>query len=213
MRTRCTTLESYRRVIQEEYGSEEELIASVKGKPFEPNMYMRAGTAFHAILADPAKYRRSEFDMEGREDEFFESGEFRFAVDSTCTCIEHVQDGICEVPGSKIFQTQHGPITVNGTCDRINGKIIRDAKCTWSTPDAKSYDRSLQWRLYLQLFEADQFIYDIFAFLEPKDGFCKLRDIVSFNLFRYPEMEADCERWVRDFVQWADGRNLLEYLK
>jgi len=208
LRTRVTALESYRRVLQEEYAREDELIASIKGKPFEPNQYMLAGTAFHAILADPDKHR--EGDKDGG---YYTSKGWFFDEETTDVAVLHVGKGSCEVPGFKIFQTSHGPITVNGICDRINGKIIRDAKATWSTPDAKNYERSLQWKLYLQLFEADQFAYDIFAFSEPKDGFCKLRDIVSFNLFRYPEIGADCERWVRDFVQWADDRHLLGYLE
>ncbi len=207
IQTRVTTIEAYRRAVATEWGTESELIDMVKGS-FKPNAHMEAGTAFHAILAEPNSYLTTD----GGEDVWFESKGYTFNVSQMEGSIKHVGDGFCEVPGSRVFDTLHGHVKVNGTCDRISGKTIRDAKATFTTPSAANYEQSMQWRLYLLLFEADCFVYDLFAFSEPKDGFCNLRDIVSFKLYRYPSLEDDCNRWVRSFVDWADSRGLMRYL-
>lgn len=53
IRVTVTQLESFRRVLDTEYGSEEELVASVRGEPYKPSWQMEAGTAWHDLLATP----------------------------------------------------------------------------------------------------------------------------------------------------------------
>ncbi len=210
---RVTHLEAFRRIMQTDFADQAELVQALKGTPVPPNWMMDAGTAFHAVLADPEKHRECYFGSDGEPFDLFESGDYTFSTDAVATALDVVGDGVCEVPGSKVYQTLHGPILITGTCDRIAGKCIRDAKAKFTTPHAGDYEQSIQWRLYLDLFGADCFTYDLFAFSQPKDGFCALRDIVSFKLWRYPSLEQDCERWVRAFVDWADIRNLLKHMQ
>lgn len=261
MTARVSHIESFRRVMQTEFGDEGELIRAVKGTPDAPNWMMLAGTAWHAVLdgkGDPYRpgmcktktekgntfktEREAESvaaDMRWRTESSVEhfkcstcglwhvgkptedeadlgyrvrSGDYIFDRGDIGWALGHVGPGACEVRGSKVYETRCGPILITGTCDRILGRSIRDAKAKFTTPHAGDYDQSMQWRLYLELFGADQFTYDLFAFSQPKDGFCALRDIISFNLFRYVGLEADCERWVRAFVDWAEGRGLMPFL-
>lgn len=207
MRVRVTTLESFRVLLTEEYGSEEELIESIRrGQEAPPaNWKMACGTAFHAILADPHALDTTD------EPEFrIREGDYSFQAGDVDAAKVHVGPGVCEVPGSLLV----GDVLLTGTCDRMQGLTIRDAKCKFTTPDARDYEHSLQWRAYLLIFGAEQFLYDLFAFSEPDEvGFCRLREIVTFGFWRYPDMEADVLGWLTAFVRWAESRGLTQYLE
>jgi hypothetical protein len=118
--------------------------------------------------------------------------------------------GLREVTARKLFHTPHGPVLLQGTCDHINGLAIRDAKCRFSTPAVADYEPSLQWRLYVLLFHATSFTYDLFAMREPDDaGLVVVRETLSCRFWRYAALEADCQRWLLSFADWAEARGLF----
>lgn len=210
MRLRVSTLEAYRRVLQTEYGDEAELAADIRAGQDTPakNWMMSAGTLWHAALEHHA--------TAGVPDDtpHLISGNLTFAADAVRSALALRGPGLCEVTARRRIDTPFGRVELKGTCDHILGRVVRDAKAKWSTPDPRDYEVSIQWRAYLWLFDADRFTYDLFAFRDPDAvGYCELRETVSFSLWRYPGMEREVLEWVDSFLRWAADRYLLDCLE
>lgn len=212
IRVRVSTLESFRRVVDTEYGDEAELIESVKrGQEGGPtNWKMEAGTAFHALLADPMVAEGCP----GR-DELIEEGQFSFLTWDVAEAQQHVGHGLYEIQARKAFLVngKSRPIEVRGAADWLRGLVIQGHKCKFSAPDARDYEASLQWRFYLLLHEARVFRYNLFSFKDPKEGFCEMTGITSFKFWAYPNLETECREWLSRFVEWAEARHLVPYLE
>lgn len=205
VKVRTTTLEAFRRVLCTEYGSEIDLINSLKGQPSPPNALMCAGTEFHGLLASEA----ANVVRYGRDHKAEASRQFSFDGEQVLAARRHVGEGLCEVYGEKTFDVAGRPVKVTGHVDWIYGLMVQDHKCKFSTPDAKDYEPSVQWRFYLSLFEANVFRYNLFHFSDPSpENYCHLKETVSFRFWRYDGMEAECIQWLARFLDWLDSRRL-----
>lgn len=214
MRISTTMLESFRRVLFTEYGSEAELIAQVRGEPFPKRWQMDAGTAWHNCLEGQRCELKHVDDVEGEQGEWeplfqWESGGYLFSQPAVDLSRQHVGPGIHEVKVSAVICGA----TIVAQADHVRGLMIQDNKTKFSTCDARDYEQSLQWRLYLLIHEAKVFRYNLFDFLDPKEGYCQLKDIISFRFWPYVGMKSDCEHWVSEFIAWAKSRNLTQYLE
>lgn len=206
IRISTTTLEAFRRVLTNEYPSEAELIAQIKVEPFKPTWQMEAGSAWDEALS--TEIRDSE-----RETGRVEIGKFSFDVAAVDAADRHIGPGVWQVKATKYSLWPDGTESLTvAQVDHIRGLIIQENKAKFSTPDARDYEQSLQWRFYLWVHGAAQVRYNLFDFADPKGGYCELRNIVSFNFWSYPGLEADCRRWVREFLDWAGDKKLLGYL-
>lgn len=116
---------------------------------------------------------------------------------------------------------EFGKLTVTGCADVIDGNIIRDIKTKYSLSYCDTdYTDSEQWRLYLSLFEADTFIYDIFVFdgysdtkhIEDVRGLELKRITPPITCRRYACMEDDILNVLREMYAWLQYRDLLRYL-
>ena len=213
---RVSTLEHFRRVVSTPWGREAELVDAIRRGQWADGPasdIMRAGTAFHAILAAPEKHAGNLNDA-GDLWPHYASGGFAFDAEDVARALEHVGPGECEVSAFKDYVACGQLVRVHGTCDRIRGLAIRDAKCKFSTPDAKDYELSLQWRYYLDIFGGAWFTYDLLEFtdLESRDPL-RLKGITSFRFWPYPEMADELTEWVADFLEWAECKGLMDVLR
>lgn len=117
---------------------------------------------------------------------------------------------------------EFGKLTVTGCADVIDGNVIRDIKTKYSMSYSDTdYTDSEQWRLYLSLFEADTFMYDIFVFngysdtkhIEDVRGLELKRITPPISCRRYAAMEDDIAYVLNEMYAWLKYRNLLEHLK
>lgn len=212
MKVRVSTMEAYRRVVEDEFGNEEELVAAIQGQPFEPRWQMQAGTAWHAILADPAEHKTADGETWSEADLYYRCGQYSFAAPAVAASLEHVGPGIYEITAQRVWNVWGRPVLVEGTADLVRGLVVQDHKTKFSNINARDYEPSIQWRFYLCLHHAQAFRYNLFDFKDPKDGFCELKDIVSFRFWRYSGMEEECREWLGRFLDFCDGRRLTEYL-
>lgn len=249
IRVRVSLLEAFRRCVETEYGDEASVIRTVTGNPDPPNWRMRAGTAFHALLARPraemcAKKRergnyyllQSAAEAEaarltGRSGEtigafrcmecgcwhvgkqlFVHAGGYHFDDHAVDEARRHVGPGLCEVKALRTWQVGPHAVNVVAQADHVRGLALIEHKTKFSPPDPKDYEASLQWRFYLQVHGAAVLRYCLWHFADPKDGYCELRDVVSFRVWPYAGLEADCRAWLTRFVEWAESRQLLGYL-
>jgi hypothetical protein len=110
---------------------------------------------------------------------------------------------IREVRASKTWIVDGEPVCISGQLDAIHGKRVEDHKTTGRF-DPERYLDGYQWRLYLAIFGAEAFRWNVFEISEQDDPmhwevFAQHR----LEQYRYPGMEKDCERLVQDLARFA----------
>lgn len=217
---RVTQLEKFRRYITEasSYDTEQSVIDTLSGE-FTGNTYTRIGSAFHKIVEEGdaflnynPNYHGYDIDIDGNVVKFTMK-QARVALDYRD---EH-PGAFHEVRRYK----DYGRAIVTGCADMIDGIEIRDIKTKYSQPNDADYINSCQWRYYLDIFGADVFHFDLFKFEGYKidkhgydvRGLELKRHTPPITCYRYPNMEADNLALLNAFMDWAESRDLIKYLK
>lgn len=101
----------------------------------------------------------------------------------------------------------YGGIIVSGQCDGLIGKTIIDHKST-ERFDAEKYLTGAQWMFYLDIFNADRFVWNVWEMNELKEpksyGVHHLHPLTQY---RYPSLHADCVAMAQEYRDFA-----LKYL-
>jgi hypothetical protein len=118
-------------------------------------------------------------------------------------------------------EKDYGGIIVSARCDRLHGKVIADDKSTSHfSGDAgvEKYIDKKQWRYYLDIFGAHEFVWHIWETREipinkPEDypGIRHAWEVFNHHVirnYRYPELEAECADFAREFKSFAERINL-----
>ena len=235
---RVTTVESFRRYIEQSELSnfeitEQSVIDSISGE-FVGNQKTRIGTAVHRIIeegtpvcekvpegvreftyyrkpaTEPVPCGRS-FDVDG----------YKVVLDvpqikTALAYREQYPDVFHEVREFK----DYGDCIVTGCADMLCPTEIRDIKNKFSLNFSDTdYINSCQWKFYLELFGLDVFHFDLFIFddyKEDKHGYdvrgLPMHRHEPITCYRYPSMEQDNRRLLKEFLKWAESRNLTQYL-
>jgi len=210
IRLSATTLEAYRRVVETEYASESELIASIRGERIPETWQMAAGSAWDNLLSGAGEVAVFNVD----ETTYHACGGFTFKEDHVEAARKHLGPGLWQVKVEKFIDSSLGPVCLVAKVDKVRGLFVDEVKAKFSTVDARNYERSLQWKLYLLCHEAAAVRYSLFDFANPdKARYCDLRDIVSFRFWRYRGLEQECRQWVEGFLDWASSRGLMPFLQ
>lgn len=207
---RTSRVEAFRKLLESDFSRDEDednLVQALMGNEPMGNQRMAAGTAWHRAIA------RDQPDRVGTEAGTFGYGCFDFLEGDVADAVAYVGPGLVEWPAGRVFPVNGHRLRLTGTCDRLQGLVIRDAKTCLGTPDIQDYEQSLQWRIYLLLHGAEMFAYDLFDFKEPRDGLMTLKGVQTHRMWKYPGMEADVVFWLKEFLDWAEGRKLLRYLE
>lgn len=210
LRISVTTLESFRRLIRTEYGSEAELIASIKGQPFEPSWQMNAGRAWDDALWLPADETR---EVAGTS--FGRWGKYWFNLAAVQYANKLLGLGVWQIKEVEVMHVggRRLPVQVVAHADHVRGLEITDNKARFGTVDLSSYEHSLQWRFYLHIHQAASFRYAVWHFFDPDGGnYCDLKESMTVRFWNYPAMAEDCHRWLIEFLAWADDKDLFVYL-
>lgn len=148
---------------------------------------MRVGTAFHKALeqAPPGEYSTLEANgctFEIPEDCEIDAGKF------------------LELRACKTYMVDGKPITITGQVDSIDGLVVVDHKTT-ARFDPDRYLTGYQWRLYLDIFEADIFHWNVFELDAIDEATFRVRATHRLEQYRYPGLGNDCQRLVADFAR------------
>lgn len=201
---RQSHLEAFRRVVDTECGKEEELIEQIRGV-FVPNWKMEAGSAWHSCL-EGRPLSSNHPPHAGR----VRSGAYQFLASDVRAGQAVCGPGVWEVPWTRMS----GTFCITGTIDHMRGADLQDNKTKFSPTDPKDYEPSLQWRVYLWLTEGRYLKYNCFEMKDPDDeGFIEMKTVHSFSFWPYEGMAQEIDEWVRRFVDWAESRNLIQYLQ
>lgn len=193
MKYRVSNVEAFRQWEQDDEADTDALIASICGLS-EPSAKMQAGTAFHRAL---------ELSTTGIEaDSIGAKGyTFTFAGD-----FEVRLSPIRELRASKTYMVDGVPITISGQVDQIEGMRIDDHKTTGRF-DPDRYLAGYQWRLYLDIFGADVFRWNVFEISETDDPMhYEVTGAHRLEQCRYPTLAADCDALVARFARFVRER-------
>lgn len=178
---RVSFVEKWRQWMTDEEAELADLFDDTESKP------MRVGTAFHKALemADPGEYSTLEADG------------YTFAIPGDC---EIDAGAFRELRACKTYMVDGKPITITGKVDNIDGLLVMDHKTT-ARFDPERYMAGCQWMLYLDIFEADIFRWNVFE-LEPlADEAFSVRATHRLEQCRYPSLGDDCQRLVDAFAR------------
>ena len=175
----ATQLESYRRWLENEEATIEEMIAYLEKKVI-PNEAMLAGSAFHKVLED----------YENMTLAFVEKDGFKFDFSEIDTEIH--------IPRIKEFKFEIAKrindelVTFVGVVDAMESDCVFDHKLT-AYIDAENYTDSMQWRCYLSWLGMSKFTYNLFQKYTPaaEPDKCVIKSVTQISFYRYPEMEND----------------------
>ena len=150
---------------------------------------MEAGTALHLALenAIPGDFDRLQAD----------GFTFTFETDA-----EIALPVIREMKATREYLIDDVQVTLVGKVDAIHGRRIDDHKFT-AKFDPDRYLDSYQWRIYLEVFGADTFRWNIFEAREDSNKSYVIRNMHPLTMHRYPGMGADVERELGEFVRFA----------
>ncbi len=194
---RVSHVEAFRRFERDEDAEIDDLLASIRGEGAGSEA-MRVGTAFHRAL-ELASF--GDF-------ESLEANGYRFTFDGNC---ELMLPMVREVRASKTWMVDDAPITISGQVDAIDGKLVIDHKTT-ARFDPERYIAGCQWKLYLEIFGAQQFRWTVFEIQEiaAELGSGEQAYVVTaqhrLEQFRYPALEADCQALVERFARFVRER-------
>lgn len=224
-------LEQYRKFFDEEYNgfiTEEMVIETITGvKKYKPEMI--TGEACHAIIENgPEQYFDSakgkyvvavdvgELPGGGREikEEEFTWNEILPLVD-----YRNSHPGLVfEVFNRYTTFVKGYEVEMQMYIDAFWGTFVHEHKTVYKPWEMETYERSLQWKVYLLATLARKVTYNIFYVKEPlvseqKAGITE-RTIRpgSFDLYPYPQMQKDVHDWLYMFIDFCEKRGLLEYV-
>jgi len=188
---RVSSVERFRQFEHDEDAELADLIADITGWS-EPSGAMLAGTAFHkALELSPTGLDVASIGAEGHT--FLFEGE-GFEIGLTA---------VRELRASKTYVVDGRPITISGQVDAIEGKRIEDHKTTGRF-DPERYLSGYQWRLYLDIFGADHFRWNVFEIAPTNEELLfRVMDQHRLEQFRYPALAADCQALVERFARFV----------
>src|SRR5262245_16136642 len=190
IRISVSDLETVRYYKANERASMAELVAKLK-RAEPPTPQMRAGSA----LAKLFEHQSGEvLDLATVDGIRFDFG----AMTGTMPLCR-----FREVKGEKLYDTPSGRVTLVGKVDGLDALRVRDQKLTENW-DAANYLDSLQGRSYLDMFNAHEFVYDVFRRTKHDDddpGLVKITAYHPLTFYRYPGMDEDVREAVFELAR------------
>lgn len=189
LRVSVSDVDSYRYFLESEDMTLDALLSRLRREE-PPTENMLAGTALHKWLEDhhPAESLTSTIEADG----------FRFRFDAD---IELALPTVREIKALGTYNIDGVTVTLVGKVDAIHGTKPYDHKLT-SRFDPERYANAFQWRAYLVLFNGDKFTYNVFTGAPDKDGVWVIRAFDQLTLYRYPNIQADVEAQLTEFVRF-----------
>ena len=215
LKVRVTQLEAFRRFISgEPYATEEALLESFSGV-FKGNEYTRIGTGFHLFVEQGDKSTNGVLKIDDIPIIYHQDH-----INTALTYKAEISPCFHEVKMMKSYNIGE-LIQVSGTCDVLQGMIIRDIKTKYSDlRSIEDYTRSYQWRLYCDMFEVTDFSYDVFQFVgynKDVHGYdvsgLSIRRHDPIDCLTYSTMQQDIHTLLHEFKNYVHYKGIEKYFQ
>ena len=107
-----------------------------------------------------------------------------------------------EIKGEKHYLINNFEVTLVGKVDAVHGLRVDDHKYT-SKYDVERFLNSYQWRIYLDMFGAEEFRWNVFEGREIEPKHHVIKHLHPLTMYRYPGLEDDVRREIGAFVEFA----------
>lgn len=188
LRVSASDVDALRYFIANDDGDLAELLTRLR-REAPPSESMLAGTALHGALEACQDGSLTEIEADG----------FRFTLDFDAELDLAVTR---EMKATRDYKVNGHVVTLVGKVDAVHGRRIEDHKFT-SRYDAERFLGSYQWRIYLDLFDADQFRWNVFEGREVGERHYTIKHLHQLTTHRYPDMEDDIRRELAGYVAFA----------
>lgn len=192
LRVSATTLEAYRRWLENEDAGIDDMLAYLE-KKIEPTPAMRAGSAFHKILEYAGNSELKQPEMDGF---IFDFSELESEI-SLPKIREFKFEQLAEIDGVQV--------TFVGVVDAMDSTTVYDHKLT-GLAKAEHYENSMQWRCYLAWLGLPKFTYNLFEKAYQPVGepqhIIKIKEMVQVSFCRYDGMENEIRELAEHFISF-----------
>ncbi|UYB51200.1 hypothetical protein OCJ37_14520 [Xanthomonas sp. AM6] len=190
MRVSATDIDAFRYYRDNEDAELEPLLAQLR-RQMAPTEPMLAGRAFHKALELAPPGEVGVFEQDG----------YRFEIAAD---VEIDIPDVRELKSTRDYVIGGVPVTLVGMVDAIHGRRVDDHKTT-TRFDPERFLDSYQWRIYLEVFGADEFRWNVFEWSnsEREPQTYVVRAVNPLTMYRYPGLAADVERELAEFVAFA----------
>jgi hypothetical protein len=190
LRVSASDVDALRYFLADDDAELADLLAQLR-RETPPTEAMQVGTALHAALEVCQPGEHGELSANGYTFEFKAEGEIDLPE-------------IREIKATRDYEVDGCLVTLVGKVDAIHGRRVDDHKFT-SRYDAERFLGNYQWRVYLDVFGADEFRWNVF---EGRQDTADPQRYVIYNvhqltMHRYPGMDADVRRALRTFLDFA----------
>lgn len=201
---RASHLESFRRMLENDYATFEDFAAGIKGER-KANVNMEFGTTVHKAL------------------ELYHTPERSFTFGDVVLDEKSLEQAASLMNPYMLKEvTYRRPCTVGlnetvylkGTVDAIQGVEVMDHKNTFSSITAdkiNGYMESYQWRAYLFLTGCSRFTYNVLQWKQD-DGVWVLSDQQELTCLTYAGLQNDVLNMLTNLHQFVRDKGLLHYL-
>jgi len=165
-----------------------DLLAQLR-KQEPPTEAMLAGTALHTALENAQDGDHARLEADGYTFDLDIDGELDLPA-------------IREIKGTRDYEIDGCRVTLVGKVDAIHGRRVDDHKFT-SRYDAERFMGSMQWRVYLEVFDADEFRWNVFEGSETEPKAYRVYGFHQLTMHRYPGMGEHVADAVREFLAFA----------
>lgn len=203
IRLTATMLETYRRFVETEYTTYDDMLAAIDGTTTE-SPQMALGTAVHKALEN---YNGSELatDVVTVDGYAFDARSIEKASDFVTPMWLH------EVAGQKSMRLFGEEVVIRCKADALIGTFVVDHKVTGSIDAGKieSYVDSIQWRAYLWVFGGNEFMYNAMVWSE-NNGVYHLKDNQRVFCNSYYGLYSDLRRCAEGLFSFAKSNNRID---
>lgn len=188
LRVSATDIDALRRYRGDEDADLADLLTQLR-RESAPSPAMLAGTAMHKALEESEPGEHGELKADGYT--------FEIRVDGEIDIPE-----IREMKATEDYQIGDVLVTLVGKVDAVRGKRVDDHKFT-GRYDPERFLNSYQWRVYLEIFGADEFRWNVFEGREIGEQHYAINAFHQLTMHRYPGMGDDIRRELSGFVEFA----------
>lgn len=194
---RASTLESYRLYTDpdNDFITTEEIEARIRGEKRDAGDAASLGTDFHAAVSG----------------DYF--GPRRFEYESIITARQGLDGALSEVPGSIVLDVDGTKVRLTGHADWLLGLDVLELKTSSKPIAPDKHAESMQWRVYVLLFEVERVTYRQVQLDETSDGEVFAKHIDDVVMFPYPKLREDVIACLRSLLDFARVRGCLDAME
>lgn len=222
LRISTTTLDAFRKFNDMEFDDLEskeiafdKFVKDLK-RETPPSPYMLKGSEFHEIIEYPNLYLNEDF---------YKVETNKFSLNCISDCHKLIYENIdknlvCnEIKATKIFNINNKEVELVAKADLLYGNMVIENKTVWSEWGKNGHRNfyneffsSLQWKCYIEIFEALQCKYNVFLLKERK----KMINLERYETYIFEKNQYDVIEiinYLTDFVYFLEINDLTKILE